>query len=143
MDPCFFSDFFDQRRIADGDLRGLHAADDGADDAGEDDVLPGEEQALYDTDRELLFRQESYFQWAFGVAEPGFYGVLDVARRRSVLFMPRLPPEYAVWMGVIHSPQYFQRKYEVRAVPRAVAARPHPASRRWTRSSSPTSWTSS
>ena len=114
-------------------------------------LRPGEEQALYDTDRELLFRQESYFQWAFGVAEPGFYGVLDVARRRSVLFMPRLPPEYAVWMGVIHSPQYFQRKYEVRAVPpparaaapRAVAARPHPASRRWTRSSSPTSWTSS
>ena len=80
-------------------------------------LRPGEEQALYDTDRELLFRQESYFQWAFGVAEPGFYGVLDVARRRSVLFMPRLPPEYAVWMGVIHSPQYFQRKYEVRAVP--------------------------
>jgi hypothetical protein len=73
----------------------------------------GEEQALYDTDRELLFRQESYFQWAFGVAEPGFFGAMDVTRRRSVLFMPRLPPEYAVWMGVIHSPQYFQRKYEV------------------------------
>lgn len=73
----------------------------------------GEEQALYDTDRELLFRQESYFQWAFGVAEPGFFGVMDVSRRRSVLFMPRLPPEYAVWMGAIHSPEYFRRKYEV------------------------------
>jgi Xaa-Pro dipeptidase len=76
-------------------------------------VRVGEEQALYDTDRELLFRQESYFQWAFGVAEPGFFGVMDVSRRRSVMFMPRLPPEYAVWMGAIHSPQYFRRKYEV------------------------------
>ena len=73
----------------------------------------GEEQALYDTDRELLFRQESYFQWTFGVAEPGFFGIMDVSRRRSVLFMPRLPPEYAVWMGAIHSPQYFRSKYEV------------------------------
>ena len=27
--------------------------------------------------------------------------------------MPRLPPEYAVWMGAIHSPEYFRRKYEV------------------------------
>lgn len=27
--------------------------------------------------------------------------------------MPRLPPEYAVWMGAIHSPQYFRSKYEV------------------------------
>ena len=67
----------------------------------------GEEQALYDTDWELLFRQESYFQWAFGVAEPGLYGVM---------FIPRLPPEDAVWMDAIHSPQAFARQYEVDGV---------------------------
>ncbi len=30
------------------------------------------------TDRELIFRQESYFHWLFGVLEPDCYGVLDV-----------------------------------------------------------------
>lgn len=39
--------------------------------------------------------------------------MIDLSRRRSIMFMPRLPPEYAVWMGAIHSPQYFKRKYEV------------------------------
>ena len=73
----------------------------------------GEEEALYDTDREKLFRQESYFHWATGVAEPGFYAVLDITNRKTVLFMPRLPPEYAVWMGIIHSPQSFRKKYGV------------------------------
>ena len=71
----------------------------------------GEGSCRYDSDNEPLFRQESYFQWAFGVAEPDFYGAIEVSSGRSVLFMPRLPEEYAVWMGVILSPADIKAKY--------------------------------
>jgi Xaa-Pro dipeptidase len=73
----------------------------------------GEQQSEYDTDRELLFLQESFFQYLFGVKEPGFYGALDVDSGRATLFMPRLPQSYAVWMGRIHDPAHFQGLYGV------------------------------
>jgi Xaa-Pro dipeptidase len=73
----------------------------------------GEQQNEYDTDRELLFMQESFFQYLFGVKEPGFYGALDVASGRSTLFMPRLPQAWAVWMGRIHPPDHFRELYGV------------------------------
>jgi Xaa-Pro dipeptidase len=83
--------------------------------AGDSIVLlqGGSSRMKYDTDREFLFEQESFFQYLFGVKEPGFYGVIQVGSGRSILFMPRLPAEYAVWMGRIHDPQYFQQTYEV------------------------------
>ena len=43
--------------------------------------------------------QESYFMWLFGVMEADFYGAIDVDNCESILFMPRLPASYAVWMG--------------------------------------------
>ena len=50
------------------------------------------------------FKQEAYFHWAFGVLEPDYFGAVDVASGgRSILFMPRLPAEYAVWMGHIET----------------------------------------
>jgi Xaa-Pro dipeptidase len=67
----------------------------------------------YDTDRELLFRQESFFQWAFGVKEPEFYGAIEISTGRSFLFMPRLPESWAVWMGRIHPPGHFKAVYGV------------------------------
>ncbi len=67
----------------------------------------------YDTDRELLFQQESFFQYLFGVKEPGFSGAIDVATGRATLFMPRLPEDWAVWMGRIDPPQHFEALYEV------------------------------
>jgi Xaa-Pro dipeptidase len=73
----------------------------------------GASRMKYDTDREFLFEQESFFQYLFGVKEPGFFGAIQVGTGRSFLFMPRLPEEYAVWMGRIHPPEHFGSNYEV------------------------------
>jgi Xaa-Pro dipeptidase len=73
----------------------------------------GAQQNKYDTDRELLFQQESFFQYMFGVKEPGFFGAVDVATGRATLFMPRLPEAWGVWMGKIHPPEHFQEAYGV------------------------------
>jgi Xaa-Pro dipeptidase len=77
-------------------------------------VLQGGAQPhKHDTDRELLFQQESFFQYLFGVKEPGFLGALEVQSGRATLFMPRLPESWAVWMGRIHPPEHFEALYEV------------------------------
>uniref|UniRef100_A0A2I3GL14 Xaa-Pro dipeptidase n=1 Tax=Nomascus leucogenys TaxID=61853 RepID=A0A2I3GL14_NOMLE len=73
----------------------------------------GEETQRYCTDTGVLFRQESFFHWAFGVTEPGCYGVIDVDTGKSTLFVPRLPASYATWMGRIHSKEHFKEKYAV------------------------------
>lgn len=39
--------------------------------------------------------------------------MIDIDRQTSVLFVPRLPEEYAVWMGEIHPPKHFKEKYDV------------------------------
>ncbi len=86
--------------------------------SGESVVLlqGGSSRMKYDTDREFLFEQESFFQYLFGVKEPGFFGAIQVGSGRSVLFMPRLPEEYAVWMGRIYPPEHFLAAYEVEEV---------------------------
>jgi Xaa-Pro dipeptidase len=76
----------------------------------------GAQQNKYDTDRELLFQQESFFQYLFGVKEPDCFGAIHVGSGRSYLFVPRLPEAYAVWMGRIHPPAHFREHYEVDAV---------------------------
>ena len=73
----------------------------------------GEEQTRHDTDHIELFRQESYFAYLFGVKEPGFYGAIDIATGNSILFGPRLPVEYAVWLGEIKPLSYFKENYMV------------------------------
>ncbi|XP_010211818.1 PREDICTED: uncharacterized protein LOC104566704 [Tinamus guttatus] len=73
----------------------------------------GEETQRYCTDTSVLFRQESYFHWTFGVTEAGCFGAVDVDTGRSILFVPQLPESYAVWMGKIHPPEYFKEKYAV------------------------------
>ena len=59
---------------------------------------------------------QSYFAFLFGVDEPDFWGALDLATGESILFMPRLPEAYAVWMGTIQKPDFFAEKYEVDTV---------------------------
>jgi len=57
--------------------------------------------------------QESFFQWCFGVEEPGCYGAIDVNTGASILFVPRLPPEYAIWQGKLHTLDDFKKRYDV------------------------------
>jgi hypothetical protein len=45
--------------------------------------------------------------------ETDCFGSVDVATGRSTLFVPRLPQEYAVWMGRIKELEEFRVSYEV------------------------------
>lgn len=56
--------------------------------------------------------QESFFNYLFGVTEPGCYGLIYVKSGKSILFVPRLPEEYAVWMGKLLNCDDFKKKYE-------------------------------
>ncbi len=76
----------------------------------------GAQQTKYETDRDLLFQQESFFQYLFGVKEPGFLGAVEVGSGRATLFMPRLPEVWGVWMGRIHPPEHFRDQYGVEEV---------------------------
>ena len=58
-------------------------------------------------------RQESYFNWLFGTKEPGLSGVINCDTGESILFIPRLPESYAVWMGPLRTPDWFVRHYGV------------------------------
>ncbi|GMT13224.1 hypothetical protein PFISCL1PPCAC_4521, partial [Pristionchus fissidentatus] len=58
----------------------------------------GAEHLRYNTDgQDLPFRQESYFFWAFGVHESECYAAIDVDSGKSILFPPRLSPDFAIW----------------------------------------------
>eukprot|EP01043_Picozoa_sp_COSAG02_P015378 COSAG02_NODE_655_length_18811_cov_23.089515_1_plen_499_part_10 len=77
-------------------------------------VLEGGHSATrYDSDHEPVFRQESFFHWAFGVMEPDCTAVVDIDASTSVLFIPRLPEQYAVWMGKIKTCDEIKLKYGV------------------------------
>nr|XP_045616728.1 xaa-Pro dipeptidase-like isoform X1 [Procambarus clarkii] len=73
----------------------------------------GEDTTRYSADADIIFRQETFFHWSFGVLEPGWFGALELETGKTVLFCPRLPAEYAVWMGAIITPDEFRRRYQV------------------------------
>ncbi|XP_061820566.1 xaa-Pro dipeptidase [Nerophis lumbriciformis] len=73
----------------------------------------GEQQQRHCTDTDLLFRQESFFHWAFGVTEADCYGAIEVDSGKSLLFVPKLPHSYATWMGEIFTKEHFGKKYAV------------------------------
>lgn len=76
----------------------------------------GETDYRHETDHEKLFRQESFFAWAFGVKEPDWYGAIDVDTGRTTLYIPRLPDSYAIVMGPILTPAQWVDIYQVDAV---------------------------
>ena len=43
--------------------------------------------------------QESYFHWLFGVIEADCFGLIEVDTAKTQLFIPRLPEDYATYMG--------------------------------------------
>lgn len=49
----------------------------------------------------------------FGVREPGCYGTVNVTTRWSTLFVPRLPAEYATWMGKLLTAENVRERYGV------------------------------
>ncbi|CAG5852206.1 unnamed protein product [Menidia menidia] len=59
----------------------------------------GEQKQRYCTDTDLVFGQESFFHWAFGVTEPDCHGAIDVDSGKPILFVPKLPGSYTTWMG--------------------------------------------
>ncbi|XP_077050794.1 xaa-Pro dipeptidase [Siphateles boraxobius] len=73
----------------------------------------GEQKQRYCTDTDMIFRQESFFHWSFGVTEADCYGAVDVDSKKSLLFVPKLPESYATWMGEIYPPEHFKEKYAV------------------------------
>lgn len=80
--------------------------------------------------------QESYFAHLFGVSEPDCWGLIELPTGRATLLVPRLAPEYSVWMGKLHPPEHFITRYHcdacgftdeaVAAVGDAVARSPGP-----------------
>ena len=58
-------------------------------------------------------RQESFFHYLFGVEEEDFFGAIDLRTEQTILFMPKLPDAYAVWMGHIHGPEQKKERYAV------------------------------
>ncbi|KAI3389056.1 hypothetical protein SNEBB_009618 [Seison nebaliae] len=73
----------------------------------------GEEQPIYCSDVDILFRQETFFHWAFGVTDPGFFGAIDLGSGKSFLFSPKLPEAYATWMGALMTNKQFKEYYSV------------------------------
>jgi Xaa-Pro dipeptidase len=49
----------------------------------------------------------------FGVKEPDFYGVVEVSTAKAMLFMPRLPEDFAIWIGRLLSQDEFKKMYSV------------------------------
>lgn len=73
----------------------------------------GSEVDRYDTDTQYAFRQESFFQYLFGVREPDCAGFLDLATGKSVLLVPRLSAEWELWCGDRKPLAYFKAHYKV------------------------------
>ncbi|KAF8369026.1 hypothetical protein PRIPAC_86855, partial [Pristionchus pacificus] len=74
----------------------------------------GQEKMRYNTDADdLPFRQESYFFWTFGAHEAECYGAIDIDSGKSILFPPRLHPDFAIWEGKINGEEWFKEKYAV------------------------------
>ncbi|XP_064214047.1 xaa-Pro dipeptidase-like, partial [Tribolium castaneum] len=74
----------------------------------------GDEIPFYDTDITYsVFRQESNFLWTFGVTEPGCFGAIDIATKKTFLFVPRFPTSYLIWRGPLPSLEDISRKYQI------------------------------
>lgn len=65
----------------------------------------------YDTDVEQVFRQESNFLYVTGYDQPNATVVIDISTRKTLLFVPDFPDDYAVWNGNIESLSQISEEY--------------------------------
>nr|VZI45579.1 unnamed protein product [Spirometra erinaceieuropaei] len=65
------------------------------------------------SDCDDVFRQESYFHWAFGGLEPDWYGAIEVSTQRAILFVPEIPDSVAVYVGDPLSRAQIAERYAV------------------------------
>ncbi|CCW69437.1 unnamed protein product [Phytomonas sp. Hart1] len=61
------------------------------------------EVPINSTDCNYLFVQESYFNYLFGIDMPDAYGAV-LTDGTGIIFIPRLPAQYATWMGPLPTP---------------------------------------
>ncbi|THD25814.1 Peptidase D [Fasciola hepatica] len=64
-----------------------------------------------DSDAANVFRQESFFHWAFGALEPDWYGAIEISTARTILFVPRIPDAVALYDGKPATPSEVAKKY--------------------------------
>ena len=76
----------------------------------------GKQTTRYDTDHEPVFRQESYFHWAFGVAEEGCYGAISLPSGKATLFIPQYGIDYEIFCGLSPDPEHVKEQYGVEQV---------------------------
>jgi len=76
----------------------------------------GKQQTRYSTDHEPLFRQESYFHWAFGVADSDVYGAISLPSGEATLFVPRYGITYEIFCGSNPELDDLKSKYGVENV---------------------------
>lgn len=61
----------------------------------------------------IFFIKEPFFTYFFAAREPGFYGAVNVQTGKAILFVPRLPADYATWMGDLWTCDDFKKRYQV------------------------------
>jgi len=76
-------------------------------------IQGGKDFHRYDTDVDFVFKQESFFAHLFPINEPNCYGVIDLVTNESLLFVPKQPESYAVWMGPLKTTEFYAKKYGV------------------------------
>lgn len=76
----------------------------------------GHGEIRHETDHEKVFRQESNFSYLFGVKEPDCMAIIEVDTGKTTLLVPKLPEEYAVWMGPIRTNASLQDEYKTESV---------------------------
>jgi len=76
----------------------------------------GKTTTRYDTDFEPVFRQESYFHWAFGVSEPDCYAAISLPSGEATIFVPQNSQTYQIFCGRDSLSKDVKAKYGVEHV---------------------------
>jgi len=79
-------------------------------------LLSGGVNVVRNRDVHFPFRQTSNFLWLTGVEEAGCWMVLDPARGRDTLFVPRVDAHFRVWEGEVPGPAQSRRLFGVGSV---------------------------